>query len=106
MALRLLGWNITRDGETVPRRASDPEESRLAAIELHIKTLYDLGRENVRELQQLRQEEVRRAAEHAAMVDQLTRLYKRVSARITREPNGTEPADPLSTGELRRRLGR
>lgn len=90
-----------------PADAGKPEgqAARLAAIETHIKALYDHARENAHGLQQLRQDEARRAAEHATMVDQLSRLYKRVSARIMREPNGTEP-DPLSTGELRRRLGR
>lgn len=83
------------------------DEARVAALETHTKALYDHVRELTRELQQLRQDEARRAAEHATMVDQLTRLYKRVSARIAREEAVTHPSD---TGEsvlaLRSRLGR
>lgn len=48
--------------------------------------------------------EATRAAEHAAMLDRLDRLYKRVSARISREGNGhtSEPGEsPLA---LRQRL--
>lgn len=92
--------------------------ARVEALETHSRALYDETRELrdelrglTRELQQLRQDEARRAAEHATMVDQLSRLYKRVSMRIEREaaaqldlPNGAHREE--SVAELRRRLGR
>lgn len=94
--------------------------ARLTATETHTKALYDETAElraelrvAVRELQQLRQDEARRAAEHATMVDQLTRLYKRVSARIEREAQTEDQRAARnsvghveSVAELRRRLGR
>lgn len=47
-----------------------------------------------------------RAAEHAAAMDAMARLYKRVSARIARElpANGAAPPQEESPLELRRRL--
>jgi hypothetical protein len=55
------------------------------------------------ELRELKHSEVTRSAEHSAMVDQLDRLYKRISARISRAPAQEEPPDesPLA---LRNRL--
>lgn len=62
----------------------------------------------------LERAEVVRSAEHAAMVDRLERLYKRVSVRIAREagptPTSTAIVDPgTSSGEsvlsMRKRLG-
>jgi hypothetical protein len=91
------------------RNDTPPNLARVMALETHVKALYDLGKENARELQQLRQSEALRAAEHATMVDQLSRLYKRQAARIARaEGNGKalpEPAEE-SVMDFRRRLGR
>jgi len=48
--------------------------------------------------------EALRAAEHATAVDQLSRLYKRLSAREWRAANGAKAEEsPL---DLRRRLGK
>lgn len=64
-----------------------------------------------RELESLRRRvalledaEAQRAAEHHAMVDQLSRLYKRLATRIARETNGH--ASEESPLQLRNRLGR
>jgi hypothetical protein len=57
----------------------------------------------------LERAEATRAGEHAAMVDQLERLYKRVSARIAREQpsnNGGAGRSDESVLSLRQRLGR
>lgn len=54
------------------------------------------------EIRELKHSEITRAAEHSAMVDQLDRLYKRVSARIARSaPSDTPEESPLA---LRNRL--
>lgn len=82
------------------------DEARTSALETHVQALYDHCRELTRELQQLRQDEARRAAEHSAMVDQLTRLYKRVSARIVRDAEAGNGATNDDTGAWRRRLGK
>lgn len=98
---RLLGGSAPASTHT------QGDEARTSALETHVQALYDHCRELTRELQQLRQDEARRAAEHSAMVDQLTRLYKRVSARIVRDAeasNGHTQAD--DTGAWRRRLGK
>lgn len=42
-------------------------------------------------MDRLERAEIERAAEHAAMIDRLERLYKRVSVRIAREGAGTLP---------------
>lgn len=67
-------------------------EHRLGALEAHVKVLYEAVQQTAGELQTLRQEDTRRAAEHAAMLDSLNRLYRRVSARIGREV-GAAPAE-------------
>lgn len=100
-------WAALGGAGPQPRHLPERDDARLAALETHVSALYDHCRENTRELQQLRQDEARRAAEHSAMVDQLTRLYKRVSARIVRDAeaqaNGATTDD---TGAWRRRLGK
>lgn len=62
----------------------------------------------LRRVEALERAETVRAAEHAAMVDQLDRLYKRITARIARE-HSAKP-EPASEGEsvlsLRNRLQR
>lgn len=95
------------------RPLQDLAEARLTGLDTHIRALYDRDAETraelramQRELQQLREDEVRRAAEHATMVDQLSRLYKRVSARIEREHQTTDSRNGESVAEMRRRLGR
>lgn len=70
---------------------------RVLALETHVKALYD-------HIKLLESDEVKRAAEHATMVDQLSRLYKRVSARIARA-DVTAP-EGESVLNLRQRLGR
>ena len=57
---------------------------------------------------ELERSEATRNAEHAAMVDQLDRLYKRISSRIARSNESSEPtkADGESVLSLRNRLGR
>lgn len=52
--------------------------------------------------------EALRAAEHAAALDKLERLYKRMTARFTREAktNGHRDDDGESVLSLRQRLGR
>lgn len=95
-------------GSPQPQHQPERDDARVAALETHVQALYDHARQLGSELQTLRQDEARRAAEHSAMVDQLTRLYKRVSARIVRDAeasNGHAPSDD-TTGALRRRLGR
>lgn len=97
-------WRALRTVTSSPHRSTvnptdaDALRGRVAALETHVKALYD-------HVQLLERDETRRAAEHATMVDQLDRLYKRVSARISRSHGGDEPngETPLS---LRRRLGR
>lgn len=85
----------------------DPYLARIDALETHIKALYDHVRELTHEIQQTRQDDARRAAEHATMLDALSRLYKRISARIAREDGGMAPApDEESVLAMRRRLGR
>lgn len=93
------------------RREGGPlstDDARFRALETHVQSLYDHVQQTTRELQQLRQDEARRAAEHSTMVDSLTRLYKRVSARIVRDAENGHAAPPAgeSVAELRRRLGR
>lgn len=90
-------------------RTPSTDQARLQALETHIKALYDEAQQQRRQLTLFADDEARRAAEHATMVDQLSRLYRRVSARIAREgqspaPNGAHPEE--SVMELRRRLGR
>lgn len=94
-------------------------EARLRAVEAHIAALHDEAAEARREareltsqLQQLRQDELRRQAEHTGVVDQLNRLYRRMAARVAREAelNGkalTHPSDSEeSVAAMKRRLGR
>ncbi len=59
-------------------------------------------------IEKLERAEATRAAEHAAMVDQLDRLYKRVSARIARADrvDREEPALEESVLSLKQRLQR
>jgi hypothetical protein len=54
----------------------------------------------------LERAEVERTAEHAAMVDRLERLYKRVSTRIAREsqPEDAAPVPGVSPLALKRRI--
>jgi hypothetical protein len=117
MSLRttLLRWLSTGEDyiasddygpQNIDRR--DRAIARLAAIETHIKALYDGLKENAHELQELRRNEATRAAEHAAALDAITRVYKRLSARISREnePPLTEEAVEESVLDMRRRLGR
>ena len=84
-------------------------DARLRAVEAHIRALYDHAEQSTRELQQLRQDELRRTAEHSTMIDALTRLYKRVAQRILRE-NGAVSDPPVTREEtvmeLQRRLGK
>lgn len=58
-----------------------------------------------RDIKRLKSESVEREAEHAAQMDKLQRVYKRVSQRIAMENTHPELGyeSPL---ELRRRLGR
>lgn len=98
-------WRALRTVTSSPHRSTvhpseaDALRSRVTALETHVKALYD-------HVALLEREETRRAAEHATMVDQLDRLYKRITARIARtyggdlEPNGESPLS------LKRRLGR
>lgn len=79
-----------------------PDNARLAALETHTKVIYE-------RLEDVERAEATRAAEHAAMVDQLDRLFKRISARMSRADRavtqGSDSAEesPLA---LKRRLGR
>ena len=107
--MNVLSTLRTLLGGSGPQLQHQPErdDARVVALETHVQALYDHCRQLSSELQQLRQDEARRAAEHSAMVDQLTRLYKRVSARIVRDAeaqaNGHTTDD---TGAWRRRLGK
>lgn len=85
----------TDNGAHIPD--AEAVRRRVEALETHVKALYD-------HVTELRREEAQRAAEHATMVDQLTRLYKRVSARIAREPQpeATQPFE--SVLDMRRRI--
>lgn len=71
--------------------------NRLTVVEGHLRTHWE-------SLQQLYREEAQRAAEHANMVDQLQRLYKRVATRIARE--GVPPEQEESTRQMLERLRR
>lgn len=101
--LLAVRWLDTLLGTPPPGDETVRLNARLTAVETHIKALYDHSAETARELQQLRRDEARRAAEHATMVDALDRLYKRVSARIARQD---DKAEEESTYDLRKRLGR
>lgn len=87
-------------------RHGAPDDGRTKALETHVSALYDHVHQITRELQTLRQDEARRAAEHSAMVDQLTRLYKRVSARIVREAESAPQRNGETDLDFRRRIGR
>jgi hypothetical protein len=50
--------------------------------------------------------EATRAAEHAAQLDSLARLYKRISQRIVREQEQTPAEDEESVMAMRKRLRR
>lgn len=79
--------------------STPPDIARLAALETHTKVLYE-------RLQDIERTEATRAAEHAAMVDQLDRLYKRISARISRGAVTQGSDNGESTLALRQRLKR
>jgi len=79
-------WNL--------RRTPDPVLARVTALETHVKALYD-------HISLLEREHTVRLAEHAAMMDQLNRLYKRMAQRVAREPASAEEESPLA---LRERL--
>lgn len=75
--------------------------ARVQALETHTRVLYE-------RITDLERAEMVRAAEHAAMVDKLDRIYKRITARIAYAAQ--HPNEPASNGEsplaLRNRLGR
>lgn len=73
--------------------------ARLVALETHTKVIYE-------RLEELERAETTRAAEHAAMCDQLDRLYKRVSARMSRAVAQGSDSHGESTLALRHRLNR
>ena len=77
-----------------PFRTPDPSLARLTALETHVKALYD-------HIALLEREHTVRLAEHAAMMDQLNRLYKRMAQRVAREAPASEEESPLA---LRERL--
>ena len=93
-----------------------PDAEKLSALETHVRVLIEESatqraelRELTRELQQLRQDELRRSAEHTGVVDQLNRLYRRMSARVAREAEQNardHTNDEESVAALRKRLGR
>lgn len=81
-----------------PKRAH-PDTPLVAALRAELDTLKA-------RVDALARAELERQAEHAAMLDSLSRLYKRVSARIAREqPPGDTPSGE-STLTLRSRLRR
>ena len=81
--------------------------SRLTALEAQVAALLERERTMVAQLDMFRADETRRAAEHATMVDQLDRLYKRVAARIARESRDAPhqaPANGETDLDFKRRL--
>ena len=77
------------------RRFITPTDERVTALETHVRVVYE-------RLRELESAEAARAAEHAVMVDKLDRLFKRISARITRaQANGAPDESPLA---MRQRL--
>lgn len=54
-------------------------------------------------LERLERAELERAAEHAAMVDRLDRLYKRISARIARAPSPEDAPESTNVPPVRSR---
>lgn len=54
--------------------------------ELDAPFLAECVRQLESDVQQLQQSELTRAAEHAMAVDKLERLFKRISARVSRDP--------------------
>lgn len=113
----LLGIPAPLDGATLtsPVVRRDDEltalwgqyERLLARLE---KLESDLGATSLslyQRVEKLERAEATRAAEHAAMVDQLERLYKRVSARIARADRIEEPpVEEESVLSLKQRLQR
>lgn len=100
----LLGIPAPLDGAT----PSSPVVRRDDELWLRVEKLQsDLGVTSLdlyKRVEKLDREEATRAAEHAAMVDQLERLYKRVSARIARaERVGPEP-EGESVLDLKKRI--
>jgi hypothetical protein len=89
-------WPFTRRARTqaTPARTLAPSLLPDAALLARVAALEDT-------LHQLHRSEAIRSAEHAAMVDKLDRLYKRVAARVARGENG---ATDESTLAMRNRL--
>lgn len=79
---------------------------RLSQLEAQVAALLTRERTMQAQLDMFRADEVRRSAEHATMVDQLDRLYKRISARISREGRDAPHQNGETDLDFRRRIGR
>jgi len=70
------------------------------------ETLGPRVREFEERLAAIERAEATRAAEHAAQLDSLTRLYKRISQRIVRQQEQSPDLDEESVMSMRKRLRR
>lgn len=100
----LLRWLL---GDPPPALAASSRDALALAVrrlEDRQRELDALGAQLELDVKRLKGERVEREAEHAAQLDRLSRLYKRVSQRIAAEATTEEPRE--SVLDLRRRLGR
>jgi hypothetical protein len=100
----LLRWLLGDPPSALPAASKDALALAVKRLEVQQHELDVLGAQLALDVKRLKSERVEREAEHAAQLDRLSRLYKRVSQRIAAEATTDEPREsPL---ELRRRLGR
>lgn len=90
---------------SVPAFDPDPLVTRRSEVLAELVT--DLGRR----VEKLERSEAERSMEHAAMLDRMDRLYRRIAARMVREAQLQQEPDltgPTDTGEsaleMRKRL--
>lgn len=99
-------WKLFR-GRPAPPPAPSPQRDFSADSDYVIRALKD----HHQRLLTLEANEATREAQHAAQLDALARLYKRVATRIAREApppvaNADAPSESESVLAMRRRLGR
>lgn len=102
----LLRWLL---GDPPPALAAQSRDALTLAVkrlEAQQRELDELGARLQLDVKRLKSESVEREAEHAAQLDKLSRLYKRVAQRIAQDGAQERASDGESVLELRRRLGR
>lgn len=99
----LLRWILGDPPVRLPEQSRDALALAVKRLEVQQHELDVLGAQLQFDVKRLKSESVEREAEHAAQLDKLARLYKRVAQRIAQE-GAAEPTE--SVLELRRRLGR